>query len=136
MKHESAGGIIVNNGRIVLVESIEGPVTFPKGHIEPGETTLEAAYREIYEETGIPKHRLKLIGQLGTYTRGHKGGKEKKEITMFLYSTEETDLEPKSGDVTDKSAQWVTIDDVVGRLTYKEDKEFFIEHRQEYDSLR
>ena len=25
----------------------------PKGHVDPGETDLEAAYRELHEETGI-----------------------------------------------------------------------------------
>lgn len=32
----------------------------PKGHIEPGETELECALREMYEETGIPVEHVRL----------------------------------------------------------------------------
>lgn len=32
----------------------------PKGHIEPGETELECALRELYEETGIESNILHL----------------------------------------------------------------------------
>lgn len=31
----------------------------PKGHLDPGETLLECAYRELIEETGIAKHQLR-----------------------------------------------------------------------------
>jgi len=30
----------------------------PKGHVEQGESELECAYRELYEETGIEAHDL------------------------------------------------------------------------------
>lgn len=32
----------------------------PKGHIEPGETELECALREMEEETGISRHNVEL----------------------------------------------------------------------------
>jgi len=30
----------------------------PKGHVEEGESELECAYRELYEETGIEAHDI------------------------------------------------------------------------------
>lgn len=32
----------------------------PKGHVDPGETDLECAYRELMEETGIPKDAIEM----------------------------------------------------------------------------
>lgn len=40
--------------RYLLVKSSSGHIGFPKGHIEYGETELENAKREIFEETGLP----------------------------------------------------------------------------------
>lgn len=67
----SAGGIVTRGGKVLLVRmpltgspkrgaakpvrgaAQGGPIwTFPKGHVEPGETPREAALREVAEETG------------------------------------------------------------------------------------
>lgn len=37
-----------------------GKLNFVGGKIEPGERQLHAAYRELYEETGIPKEKIRL----------------------------------------------------------------------------
>ncbi len=52
----SAGGVVGRGGNILLVQvkNLEGKIvwTFPKGHLEKGETWLAAALREVEEETG------------------------------------------------------------------------------------
>ncbi|HEX4047056.1 MAG TPA: NUDIX domain-containing protein [Elusimicrobiota bacterium] len=52
----SAGGVVGRGGKVLLVqvENLEGEIvwTFPKGHLEKGETWLKAALREVEEETG------------------------------------------------------------------------------------
>lgn len=52
----SAGGLIVRKTKILMVQvrNLEGHIvwTFPKGHIEKGETEEQTALREVYEETG------------------------------------------------------------------------------------
>ena len=47
--------IIIN---YVLVVEIDGHCGLPKGHIELGETEIQAALREIKEETGIASNIL------------------------------------------------------------------------------
>ena len=66
------GGIIQNvNGKFLLVRGrTSGKWSFPKGHIEYGETALECVCREIREETGFrilpaPLRCIQLRG--GTY---------------------------------------------------------------------
>jgi 8-oxo-dGTP pyrophosphatase MutT (NUDIX family) len=44
---------------------------FPKGHIEPGETEIECALRELWEETGIGHHQVLLVEGFRCATRYH-----------------------------------------------------------------
>lgn len=57
MKHISAGLAVICNGQILLVQQKEDLTGYhfsiPKGLISEGETPLEAAIRETYEETGL-----------------------------------------------------------------------------------
>src|SRR5882672_11199642 len=52
----SAGGVARDGDRVLMirVQTLEGKEiwTFPKGHLEPGETAEQAAVREVEEETG------------------------------------------------------------------------------------
>ena len=53
-KAVSAGGVVVRDGKIIFVKFSDGQgITFPKGHVEQGETYEQAALREVGEETGL-----------------------------------------------------------------------------------
>ena len=128
MKTRSAGGVVVNAEGEVLVVSQRGTSwSLPKGHIDPGESALETARREIYEESGI--RDLELIGELGTYERpkiGVNGGDDRSElktITMFLFRTGERLLRPVDPD--NPEARWVEKTKVAALLTHERDKQFF-----------
>jgi ADP-ribose pyrophosphatase YjhB (NUDIX family) len=101
--------------------------SLPKGHIDPGETALEAAMREIWEESGVSE--LELVRELGTYRRhkiGVDGGDDRSElktITMFLFRTTQRELRPRDSD--NPEARWVAREDVGKLLTHRMDREFF-----------
>jgi 8-oxo-dGTP pyrophosphatase MutT (NUDIX family) len=128
-KTESAGGIVLNKDDLVLLVSQHGTSwSLPKGHIERGEDKIQAAKREIYEETGITE--LKLIKELGAYQRykideyGKEDKNEYKTIHMFLFKTNQDMIKPI--DSENPEAKWVSKNEVANVLTHPKDKEFFL----------
>jgi 8-oxo-dGTP pyrophosphatase MutT (NUDIX family) len=68
---------------------------FPKGHLESGETDLEAAFREVYEETGLKKSDLKIIPEFRTYERFSFKTDTKiitKNIVLYLAETKKANI--------------------------------------------
>jgi ADP-ribose pyrophosphatase YjhB (NUDIX family) len=51
--HRKAGGILIYNGRVLIVQSRADKWGFPKGGFEKGENALQCAEREVYEETSF-----------------------------------------------------------------------------------
>jgi len=124
----TAGGVVLNTkGEILIVAQRNNVWSLPKGHIDEGETELEAAVREIYEESGINK--VELIKKLGVYDRykiSKEGGDDKEElktIHIFLFTTKELKLKPIDPD--NPEAKWVNKDEVSKILFHKKDKDFF-----------
>ena len=127
-KTRSAGGVVLNDEGKVLVVSQRGTSwSLPKGHIDPGESPLDAAQREIYEESGI--RDLELVRELGSYERykiaadAGEDRSERKRITMFLFRTTEKQLRPVDPD--NPEARWVERANVEQLLTHERDKQFF-----------
>jgi len=48
------------------LNSHKGQISFPGGRADEGETVIETALRETYEEIGINKNELQIIGELST----------------------------------------------------------------------
>ena len=125
----SAGGVVLNpRGHVLVVSQFGTSWSLPKGHIDPGEDALDAARREILEESGVDE--LTLVRELGTYTRfriGKDGGddlSELKRIRMFLFTTTRTRLKPI--DPENPEARWMLKDLVAGFLTHRKDREFYL----------
>lgn len=127
LETQGAGGVVVNEyGEIIVVKN--GPVFWglPKGHVDGSENILEAAKREIKEETGI--ENLELLDELGSYERyrGTPGGgddtSELKTIHMFLFKSSQELLQPE--DPNNPEARWVSFDTGRDMLTHPKDREF------------
>jgi len=121
---KSGGGVVLNKDGLVIVVNNRGKSwSLPKGHLEEGESELDGAKREVYEESGVKD--LTLIKELGTYERFPLStDKELKIITMFLFKTSETELKPV--DPENPEAIWVEKEKVADLLTHPKDKEFFL----------
>jgi 8-oxo-dGTP pyrophosphatase MutT (NUDIX family) len=84
----SAGGLVVDEqGRVLLIRTRDlrsRPVwTLPKGTLAAGETSAEAALREVREETG---YQCEVIRELEpvTYWFQRGGHRVKKTVEWFL----------------------------------------------------
>lgn len=85
MMEVSAGVLIFRNGAgpAILMGHATGTNRWdiPKGHIEPGERPIDAAVRELEEETGIQTYPSFLM-DLGR----HEYIKGKKDLHLFVYT--------------------------------------------------
>lgn len=80
-------------------------ITFPGGHVEPGESLTAAVIREVYEETGLQIEKPRLCGIKNWEEEG-------KRYIVFLYRTEQfagTLRSSEEGDV-----YWVLMDELKG----------------------
>ena len=64
-RYQAAGGVVVDQDNRVLVlrRPSRDEVRLPKGHVEKGESHLEAALREVAEESGYTG--LEVLADLG-----------------------------------------------------------------------
>lgn len=139
----SAGGVVVNpEGKLLVVQQHNNSWSFPKGGVNEGEAELEAALREIREETGLTK--LEFEGPLGSYERysiGLDGIGETKEWgsrkrTFFLFKTTEElsgSFNDPDGEIT--AVRFVTVDEALALLTHPKDKEFLEKNAAKIKSL-
>jgi diadenosine hexaphosphate hydrolase (ATP-forming) len=124
----SAGGVVLNKkGEVLVVNQRGRSWSFPKGHLEPGETALDAARREIFEETGVGD--LELVRRLGSYERQRLSGgeigeeTEMKKLTFFLFTAANEELAFRDPHIP--TARWVAKEEVRSLLSHPKDREFF-----------
>lgn len=119
----SAGGIIVENGRVLLIQmrNLAGALvwTFPKGHIEPGETPEAAAIREVAEETG---YDCAIAGEIYTaqYSFTRNGRRVEKDVRWYLMKLNGGDGVVKTPDEI-SAVEWLSFEEARDRLTYPSD---------------
>jgi 8-oxo-dGTP pyrophosphatase MutT (NUDIX family) len=92
----SAGGIVLKNDTILMLQKMNGDWVLPKGRIEKDESELDAAIREVEEETGIVAKSLKKIGMINySYKNIWYGGEMiDKDVCWFLMEEITGNLKP------------------------------------------
>ncbi len=122
MKREfSAGGIVFNKkGQVLLTKHSQNHHWgFPKGLIEEGQKSEEAALREVKEEGGV---EAKILGKIGYSKYIYTFEKEKifKVVTYFLM--EYISGNPKDHDWEMEDAGWFSPDEALKTLSFSQDK--------------
>ncbi len=120
---KSCGGIIYKKEKkivqILLVKHTNGGHwSFPKGHVEDGETEIETALREIKEETNLDVK----INEKYRYSIFYSPKKEvEKEVVYFLCEFEYGEIYKQEEEILD--ILWVDINDAHSYFIYKNDIE-------------
>jgi 8-oxo-dGTP pyrophosphatase MutT (NUDIX family) len=119
----SAGGLVFDDdGRVLLIRARDlrnRPVwTLPKGTLITGETSLDAALREVREETGW---RCELVRELEavTYWFQREGDRVRKTVRWYLMRPLE-----KVGEHDHEvdEVAWVSREEALARLRYDSDR--------------
>ena len=102
-----------------------GHWAFPKGRREPGEGEMEAAVREILEETSISTLApVPGFRETSSYTVSRNGQWISKTVAYFLAETPQPEV---SLSAEHEAFQWLAFEDAVGLLTYDESRRILTE---------
>ncbi|HTD27723.1 MAG TPA: NUDIX hydrolase [Candidatus Elarobacter sp.] len=119
----SAGGLVVDErGRVLLIRARDlrnQPVwTLPKGTLGPGESSADAALREVREETG---YRCEVVRELDTATYWFQRDGQRIRKTVRWFRMRPLEKVGEHDHEVDEVA-WLERDAALGRLRYDSDR--------------
>ena len=128
---KSAGFILISDNdshnsdrSVLLLHYVSGHWDFPKGNIEINENELQAATRELKEETGIENFTLlPRFKYILNYKYTRKSTLISKQVTLFLASTKVNKVRISHEHI---DYQWTDINSSVEQLTYSNAKNALI----------
>lgn len=115
-----SAGAIVFRGDTVLMIRVGSRWSFPKGHLEPGETLLQAASRETREETGIEAELLE------EYPLPVPSAREDDRRTVWFYPARYRKGELRTQQSEVSEAVWVKLSDAAEKITFAPDRAVFL----------
>ena len=132
MKREKSCGAVVyrydnNHLSILLLRHCNGcHWSFPKGHMEAGESERQTALREILEETGL--HVSLKAGFRYAVEYSPKPG-VRKQVIYFLGQADHSPLVRQVEEIGE--IRWAPIEEAIQAVTFKNDR-FLIEKAKQY----
>jgi 8-oxo-dGTP pyrophosphatase MutT (NUDIX family) len=122
----SAGGVVVRDGEVVVIvptrRAADGSrvLALPKGHVDPGETPIEAAVREVREETGIVAEPVCELGE-SRYWYRRDGRTIGKAVEFFLFDYLHGDTADHDDEV--EEVRWIGLEQAHTALTHAAERE-------------
>ena len=133
---KSCGAIVIyKNGdrcKILLVRNHNGRnYSFPKGHVELGETEEETAVREVKEETGLDIRIIPSFREVADYC---PFGKIRKRVVFFMAQSMSDRVHIQQEEID--SYIWVDLDEAHHRCTYDNDLRVIRKARENIGKLQ
>ena len=137
MQYEKSCGVLVlrrdERTKITYILMIRhtagGSRSFPKGHMEKGETEYMTAVREVFEETSV-QVRPETADFRETVHYFPLPGVSK-EVVYFLAKTTQEEIHPREGEIAE--VEWVPIDKAEESLSHENDKAVFRAAMKKYE---
>ena len=122
MKYEKSCGAVIfrkaGDWNVLLIRHTKGRhISFPKGHVEPGETESQTAEREILEETGL---RVRVDRRYRAENRYNIRPDTQKLVVIFAAVTDQEEITPQPEEIAE--AFWLPVEAAAERLTYERDR--------------
>lgn len=119
-RYQAAGGVVVHEGRILLLDRPgRGETRLPKGHIEAEETAAAAALREVAEESGY--YDLEILADLGNQVVefDYAGAHYVRDEHYFLLALQsDIQVQRSKKDASQFHIIWVPMEQAEQLLTY------------------
>jgi 8-oxo-dGTP pyrophosphatase MutT (NUDIX family) len=125
-KEFSAGGVVVKGQQVVVIvptrRAADGSrvLALPKGHVDPGETPVEAARREVREETGIVAEPVTELGETRYWYR-RDGRTIGKAVAFFLFEHVGGDIADHDDEV--EEVRWIGLEQAQQELSHAAERE-------------
>ncbi|MEP3348106.1 MAG: NUDIX hydrolase [Litoreibacter sp.] len=107
--------VVIHDDHVLLVQRRNPPNAgqwgFPGGHVELGETALQAATRELLEETGVVATADAYLTNVDVIIRGPDGAVQHHYLLAAVQCTYVSGAPKADDDAMD--AAWVAINDVL-----------------------
>jgi 8-oxo-dGTP pyrophosphatase MutT (NUDIX family) len=130
-RETSAGGVVVRDGPdgeaqvVVIVPTRRAPdgtrvLGLPKGHIDPGESALQAAEREVREETGLVTELVRELGEVRYWYR-REGRTIAKTVDFYLFAYVSGDTADHDDEV--EEARWIGLEEAQTALSHSGERQ-------------
>ena len=122
---KSCGALVVRRQEddyyiLMIRHKAGGNRSFPKGHMEKGETEYETALREVMEETSA---RIAIVSDFRSTVTYRPSPGVMKEVVYFLAFTTNADIKAREGEIAE--VEWVPLEQAEDCLAYENDKTVF-----------
>jgi 8-oxo-dGTP pyrophosphatase MutT (NUDIX family) len=122
----SAGGVVVRGREVVVIvptrRAADGSrvLALPKGHVDPGEAPIEAAAREVREETGLVGEPVCELGE-SRYWYRRDGRTIGKRVAFYLFEYVEGNTEDHDDEV--EEVRWIDLEEAHTTLSHQAERE-------------
>ena len=105
---------------LMIKQSPQSKFSFPKGHVESGESETDTAEREVLEETAV---ELKITESFRKTVSYSPRPGVKKQVVYFVAQTAEKYIRPQEGEIVE--VRWVEVERAAQLLGHANDRRVF-----------